>query len=78
MNDRPEQLDWPEPVQDEMSSEDLTMIVWEMKKDPDYEAKRARRVAAINTYRDHILSFGPIQSNLFKLIRDDDDKDSEA
>lgn len=47
MNDRPEQLDCPEPVQDEISPEDLTMIVWDMKKDPNYEANRARRIAAL-------------------------------
>lgn len=136
MNNRPEQWDWPEPVQDELSPEDLTMIVWEMKKDPNYEAdrarrmakmknlcayfrehatvlpkadepdeeepvqeeispedlamivqemkkesdydtNRARRIAAINEYRDYLLSFGPIPNDRFKLMRGDDNPDDE-
>lgn len=47
MNDRPEPWDWPDPVQDEISYEDLAMIVREMKKDPDYETNRIRRIAAL-------------------------------
>lgn len=41
MNDRPEQGDWPEPVQDMMSDEDFAMIVQEMVRTPGYEEGRA-------------------------------------
>lgn len=47
MNDRPEPWDWPDPVQEEISPEDLAMIVLEMRKDPNYETNRARRIAAL-------------------------------
>lgn len=57
MNDRPEQWNWPEPVQDEMSAEDFAVILQEMKKDPGYEAGLARRLAALKElqalFRDH-------------------------
>ncbi|MYM83212.1 hypothetical protein GTP44_14755 [Duganella sp. FT50W] len=68
MNDRPS-----EPVQETMSDEDFAMIVQEMIKTPGYYEERARRIAAINTYRDFLLSFGPIPNDLVREIRDEED-----
>lgn len=55
MNDRPEQCDWPEPVQDMMSDEDFAMIVQEMAREPGYHEARARRIAAFEELRQEIL-----------------------
>lgn len=69
----PEQDPLPEPVQDRMSDQDFAMIVQEMRRRSGYEESRAQRIAAINSYRDYLLSIGPIPTNLFQLIRDDED-----
>jgi hypothetical protein len=45
MNDRPEQWDWPEPVQDRMSDQDFAMIVQEMRREPGFEERYAQRRA---------------------------------
>jgi hypothetical protein len=56
MNDRPEQWDWPEPVQEMMSDEDFAMIVQEMAREPGHHEARARRIAAFEKLRQEILS----------------------
>lgn len=55
MNDRPEQWDWPEPVQDMMSDEDFAMILQEMAREPGYHEARAHRIAALEEFRQEIL-----------------------
>lgn len=62
----------PEPIQEMMSDEDFSMIVQEMTKTPGYYQGRARRIAAINKYRDFLLSLGPIPNAFVKEIRDED------
>jgi hypothetical protein len=46
-----------------------------MSKIPGYYEDRARRVAALNEYRDFLLSLGPIPTDLARLIRDDEDEE---
>lgn len=71
----PEEPEPPEPVQEMMSDEDFAMIVQEMIKAPGYYKGRARRIAAINKYRDFLLSLGPIPTDWVSVIRDDEDED---
>jgi hypothetical protein len=69
MNNRPEQWDWPEPVQDEMSAEDFEMILQEMAKSSDYEAGRARRLAAVDKIFGIARSYREIPADGLKFMR---------
>lgn len=71
----PEEAEPPEPVQEMMSDEDFAMIVQEMIKAPGYYKVRARRIAAINKYRDFLLSLGPIPTDWVSVMRDDEYED---
>jgi len=72
MNDRPEQWDWPEPVQDRMSDQDFAMIVQEMRSQPGYEEARARRLAKITQLFAEFRAHPEFPAEGFTLIRDEE------